>query len=106
MDMQQQEALVGWRSSRELVPKEFCWSVLVQHSTMRIHSEVQIDDTLPENQLRNFVSRNRAGLKIMESAESTKTPACRADAWLVVPGAGWRSAREVVCREFCCSAHA
>ena len=58
VDMQQQEALVGWRSSRELVPKEFCWSVLVQHSTMRIHSEVQIDGTLLENRSReSLVSR-------------------------------------------------
>ena len=94
VDMQQQEALVGWRSSRELVPKEFCWSVLVQHSTMGIHSEVEIDDTLLENPLLNFVSRNRARLKFFGPAESTRAPACRADAWLDVPVAGWRSTRE------------
>ena len=50
--MQQQAPRVGWRSSRQLVPKEFCCSALAYGSSTGIHSEVQIDDTLLENQLR------------------------------------------------------
>jgi len=43
MDMLPQEPRVGWRSSRQLVPKDFCWSALAYRRSMGIRSEVSID---------------------------------------------------------------
>ena len=43
VDMQPQEPRVGWRSSRQLVPKDFCGSALACECSMRIRSEVSID---------------------------------------------------------------
>ena len=96
-DMQLQGPRVGWRSSRQLVPKEFCWSAQAWESSMGIRSEVSIEDTLLTrwNTSVGVVAachrRNPRG-----SASKTGTCANESDMRPTAPLVAWRSTAQLV----------